>query len=154
MSKRLVDSSLLVSPDFIDLGLKERWLWLGLLLISDDYGWCNADSRFLKNRIAPSLRISTAFIERSLDLFEDRSMIIQRSLGGSKCLQLLNFRFFNKLTRRRFSKFNELEKSREEREMGEKVCSKAQLKVLTRAAVDSLEAGETITKLTKSMEAQ
>ena len=152
MSKRLVDSSILVSPDFIDLGLKERWLWLGLLLISDDYGWVNADSRFLKNRIAPSLRISTAFIERSLDLFESRSMIIQRTLGGAKCLQLLNFRFFNKLTRRRFSKFNELEKSREEREMKEKVCSKDQLKVLTRAAVDSLEARETINKLSKATE--
>ena len=153
MSKRLVDSSILVSPDSIDLGLKERWLWLGLLLISDDFGWVNADSRFLKNRIAPSLRISTAFIERSLDLFEDRSMIIQRTLGGSKCLQLLNFRFFNKLTRRRFSKFNELEKSREKREMKGKVCSLDELKSLTRAAVANLEAGETVTKLTKSMEA-
>tara|TARA_Y100000310_G_C20150635_1_gene564562 strand:- start:20 stop:481 length:462 start_codon:yes stop_codon:yes gene_type:complete len=152
MSKRLVDSSILVSPDFIDLGLKERWLWLGLLLISDDYGWVNADSRFLKNRIAPSLRISTTFIERSLDLFESRSMIIQRTLGGSKCLQLLNFRFFNKLTRRRFSKFNELEKSREEREMKEKVCSKDQLKVLTRTAVANLEAGETINNFSKATE--
>jgi hypothetical protein len=150
MSKRLVDSSILVSPDFLDLGLKERWLWLGLLLISDDYGWVNADPRFLKARIAPSLRMSEAFIERSLDTFSERSMIIQRTLGGSKCLQLLNFRFFNKLTRRRFSKFNELEKSREE---DEGVCSKAQLRLLTRAAVDSLEAGETVTKLTKSMEA-
>ena len=152
MSKRLVDSSLLVSPAFIDLGLKERWLWLGLLLISDDYGWVNADSRFLKNRIAPSLRISTTFIERSLDLFESRSMIIQRTLGGAKCLQLLNFRFFNKLTRRRFSKFNELEKSREEREMKEKVCSKDQLKVLTRTAVANLEAGETINNFSKATE--
>ena len=152
MSKRLVDSSILVSPDFIDLGLKERWLWLGLLLISDDYGWVNADSRFLKNRIAPSLRISTTFIERSLDLFESRSMIIQRTLGGSKCLQLLNFRFFNKLTRRRFSKFNELEKNRTEREEDGKICSSDELKSLTRTAVANLEAGETINKLSKATE--
>jgi hypothetical protein len=81
-------------------------------------------------------------------------MIIERTLGGSKCLQLLNFRFFNKLTRRRFSKFNELEKSREKREMKGKVCSLDELKSLTRAAVANLEAGETVTKLTKSMEAQ
>ena len=152
MSKRLVDSSILVSPDFLDLGLKERWLWLGLLLISDDYGWCNAEPRYLKNRIAPSLRMSEGFIRTTLSIFSARSMIIERTLGGSKCLQLLNFRFFNKLTRRRFSKFNELEQSREEREMKKKVCSLDELKSLTRAAVANLEAGETISKLSKSME--
>jgi len=152
MSKRLVDSSILVSPDFLDLGLKERWLWLGILLISDDYGWCNAENRFLKARIAPSLRMSEAFIDASLDTFAARSMIIRRTFGGSKCLQLLNFSFFNKLKRRRFSKYNELEKRREEKEREGDVLSNEDLKSLTRAAMANLEAGETINKLSKATE--
>lgn len=138
MAKRLIDSSLLVSPDFIDLGLKERWLWLGLLLICDDYGWCNSDPRFLKNRIAPSMRLSAEFIQLTLDTFEDRSMIIQRSFEASKCLQLLNFNFFNKLRRRRWSKYNELEKRREEKESREEILSHDDLKTLTRAAMERL----------------
>ena len=116
MSKRLIDSSILTSSDFVDVGLKERWLWLGLCLICDDYGWVNADISYLKHRIAPSVRMSRAHIERSLCLYSDRSMILRCTFGELKALQLLNFNYFNKLKRRRLSKYNELEKRREEKE--------------------------------------
>ena len=116
MSKRLIDSSILTSSDFIDLGLKERWLWLGLRLICDDYGWVNADIGYLKNRIAPSVRMSRAHIERSLDTFTERSMIVCYTFGELKALCLLNFNYFNKLKRRRRSKYQELAKRREEKE--------------------------------------
>jgi len=116
MSKRLIDSSILTSSDFIDLGLKERWLWLGLCLICDDYGWVNADIGYLKNRIAPSVRMSRAHIERSLDTFSERSMIVCYTFGELKALCLLNFNYFNKLKRRRRSKYRELhEEKRRER---------------------------------------
>lgn len=118
MSKRLIDSSILTTPDLVDLGLKEFRLWVGLCLICDDYGWVNAEIRYLKNRIAPSVRMSKAHIERTLDTFSDRSMIVCCTFGDLKALRLLNFNYFNKLKRRRRSKYQDLseEKRRERKE--------------------------------------
>ena len=127
MAKRLIDDSILTSPDFIDLGLKERWLWLGLCLITDDYGWANADPRFLRSRIAPSLRMSDAFILQTLEVFSARRMLLRRTFDGTKCLRLLNFNLFQKLKRKRCSKYQALEENRRERKEREGTLSPDEL---------------------------
>ena len=71
MAKRLIDDSILTSPDFIDLGCKEWRLWVGLILISDDYGWVNAEPRYLKNRIAPDRRMSEACLLYTSDAADE-----------------------------------------------------------------------------------
>ena len=127
MAKRLIDDSILTSPDFIDLGCKEWRLWVGLILISDDYGWVNAEPRYLKNRIAPSVRMSEAFIVQTLEVFDARMMVLQRTFDGTKCLQLQNFNLFQKLKRKRFSKYQALEEKRKERKEREGTLSKEEL---------------------------
>ena len=127
MAKRLIDDSILTSPDFIDLGCKEWRLWVGLILISDDYGWVNAEPRYLKNRIAPSVRMSEAFIVQTLEVFDARMMLLQRTFGGAKCLQLQNFNLFQKLKRKRFSKYQALEENRRERKEREGTLSPDEL---------------------------
>jgi len=127
MAKRLIDDSILTSPDFIDLGCKEWRLWVGLILISDDYGWVNAEPRYLKNRIAPSVRMSEAFIVQTLEVFDARMMLLQRTFDGTKCLQLQNFNLFQKLKRKRFSKYQALEENRRERKEREGTLSPDEL---------------------------
>ena len=118
MSKRLIDSSILTTPDLVDLGLKEFRIWVGLCVLTDDYGWVNGDPRYLRNRIAPGGRISKAHIIAILNIFQERSMLVSYTFGDLKALRLLNFNYFNKLKRRRRSKYQDLseEKRRERKE--------------------------------------
>ena len=125
MGKRLIDEQFLYSQDLQDFGMKERYIWLGLLLICDDFGWVKDDVTFLKNRIAASLRISTATFKKSLEAFEAKGMILRRIFQTDSielsALKLRNFSKWNRLPRARLSEFELLEQKRKEkkREEGE-----------------------------------
>ena len=116
MSKRLIDSSILTTPDLVDLGLKEFRIWVGLCVLTDDYGWVNGDPRYLRNRIAPGGRISKAHIIATLTIFQERSMLVSYTFGDLKALRLKNFSYYQKLRKPRDSKYETLLKRREEKE--------------------------------------
>ena len=116
MSKRLIDSSILTTPDLVDLGLKEFRIWVGLCVLTDDYGWVNGDPRYLRNRIAPGGRISKAHIIAILNIFQERSMLVSYTFGDLKALRLTNFSYYQKLRKPRDSKYEALLKRREEKE--------------------------------------
>ena len=123
MGKRLIDEAFLYSADLQDLGFKERYIWLGLLLICDDFGWVKDDETFLKNRIAASLRISKATFGASLRIFEERGMILRRCFQAGtielNALKLRNFSKWNRLPRARISEFELLEQKRKEKKRDE-----------------------------------
>ena len=125
MGKRLIDEQFLYSADLQDLGMKDRYIWLGLLLICDDFGWGKDDETFLKHRIASSLRISKATFRNALSIFEAKGMILRRVfVTGSielSALKLRNFSKWNRLPRARLSEFELLEQKRKDkkRDQGE-----------------------------------
>ena len=123
MGKRLIDEQFLYSQDLQDFGMKERYIWLGLLLICDDFGWVKDDITFLKNRIAASLRISKATFKRSLEAFEAKGMILRRTFQTDSielsALKLRNFAKWNRLPRARLSEFELLEQKRKEKKKAE-----------------------------------
>ena len=122
MGKRLIDEQFLYSQDLQDFGMKERYIWLGLLLVCDDFGWVKDDVTFLKNRIAASLRISTATFKKSLEAFEAKGMILRRTFQTDSielsALKLRNFSKWNRLPRARLSEFELLEQKRKEKRTG------------------------------------
>ena len=60
-------------------------------------------------------------------MFDARLMLLQRTFDGTKCLQLQNFNLFQKLKRKRFSKYQALEEKRKERKEREGTLSKEEL---------------------------
>tara|TARA_R110000824_G_C14766353_1_gene630399 strand:- start:113 stop:565 length:453 start_codon:yes stop_codon:yes gene_type:complete len=116
MSKRLIDSSILTTPDLVDLGLKEFRIWVGLCVLTDDYGWVSGDPRYLRNRIAPGGRISKDHIIAILNIFQERSMLVSYTFGDLKALRLTNFSYYQKLRKPRDSKYEALLKRREKKE--------------------------------------
>ena len=71
--------------------------------------------------------MSDAFILQTLEVFSARRMLLQRTFDGTKCLQLQNFNLFQKLKRRRFSKYQALEENRRERKESEGTLSPEEL---------------------------
>ena len=104
MSKRLIDSSILCSPDLYDLGWWERYVVVALLLLTDDDGIACAQREYLRQAVVgPWRAIRGDRVDALLALLESRDVISSHMRGGCKYIRFNNFHKYQKLSRPRKS---------------------------------------------------
>lgn len=91
---RAISVDLNRSYDVVDMpDVMTRYIWVSLLIRLDREGRIIGDIRFLKSDLFPMMGdISYEDIQRALDYFEQRKMIVRYEIEGRKYLQAVNFK--------------------------------------------------------------
>jgi len=98
---RMVYRDIFHSADVVTLPAAARWLWLGLVVLSDDDGRMRVEPHHIQRTICVGLRLSERRLESYLSLFSSRRMLDLYTVDGQKYVQLRNFHKWQKLKFRR-----------------------------------------------------
>jgi len=91
--KRMIDPKIWTSSDFINLTIRQRLLFIGIISNADDRGRLEGDPRSVKAKIFPADDFPTDEIQKDLDALTKSDMIVLYQVKNSThtYLQVVNF---------------------------------------------------------------
>ena len=89
--RRMIHTRIWRSEKLIELSLRERLLWIGLITNADDQGRGRAHPGLVRSDIFPLEDVPLTEITQALLTFEDQDMLILYEAGGRPLYQVTNW---------------------------------------------------------------